>query len=351
MIRPEALLGLVLTACFSGFLMRGDTADAGLIPAKYDVLYNRSGDIWIMSQDGTNQRMLIAQGSHPVLSLDRDKIAFVAEDGGDSEIMVVNADGTGLANVSNHPAGDDIEPAWAPDGSHVIYSRDGEIYRTNVDGTGVVNPTNAPGTDRQPAYSQEGTQVAFRSNRDGNDEIYVMGPDGGGQTNISNHAGNDEHPAWSVLADRIAWESNRSGNPDIWVMEADGDNPQQLTNDAGNDREPAWAPGVRLLWTSLRSGAPEVWVMEVNGSNETQLTFDNDDSTDPSWTQLFAGDANCVGAIDAIDAALILQWNAGLLTHLACALDADVNQDGDVNAIDAALVLQFAAGLLNALPP
>lgn len=63
------------------------------------------------------------------------------------------------------------------------------------------------------------------------------------------------------------------------------------------------------------------------------------------------GDANCNDTADAIDAALMLQLNAGLLDSLACADNADVNGDGHVDSIDAALVLQFTAGLLDQLPP
>jgi alpha-tubulin suppressor-like RCC1 family protein len=56
------------------------------------------------------------------------------------------------------------------------------------------------------------------------------------------------------------------------------------------------------------------------------------------------GDANCDGILSSVDAALILQFTAGLLDDLPC--NGDANADGRVDAIDAALVLQFTAGLL-----
>ena len=62
------------------------------------------------------------------------------------------------------------------------------------------------------------------------------------------------------------------------------------------------------------------------------------------------GDVNGDGDVSAIDAALILQFNAGLLDSLRYPGSADVNVDGDINSIDAALVLQFTAGLLSTLP-
>ncbi|MCH7698553.1 MAG: proprotein convertase P-domain-containing protein [Chloroflexi bacterium] len=63
------------------------------------------------------------------------------------------------------------------------------------------------------------------------------------------------------------------------------------------------------------------------------------------------GDASCDDTVNAIDAAFILQFGAGLIGGLPCAGLADANQDGDVTSIDAALVLQFTAGLLGMLPP
>ncbi|MCH8995345.1 MAG: chromosome condensation regulator RCC1 [Chloroflexi bacterium] len=61
------------------------------------------------------------------------------------------------------------------------------------------------------------------------------------------------------------------------------------------------------------------------------------------------GDATCDGSVDSIDAAVVLQLDAGLLSSLACQDAADVNNDGAINAIDAALILQFVAGLLGSL--
>ncbi len=63
------------------------------------------------------------------------------------------------------------------------------------------------------------------------------------------------------------------------------------------------------------------------------------------------GDANCNDIVNALDAALILQFGAGLIGTLPCPTGADANADGFVNAIDGTLVLQLTAGLLASLPP
>ena len=62
-----------------------------------------------------------------------------------------------------------------------------------------------------------------------------------------------------------------------------------------------------------------------------------------------AGDVNCNGIVDSVDAALILQFSAALLGSLPCTDNADMNGDGIIDPLDAALILQFVAGLLNSL--
>ncbi len=59
------------------------------------------------------------------------------------------------------------------------------------------------------------------------------------------------------------------------------------------------------------------------------------------------GDADCDGDVDAIDAAYVLQFEAGLLHELACAENADADHDGTAGPIDAAIILQISAGLIS----
>jgi len=72
------------------------------------------------------------------------------------------------------------------------------------------------------------------------------------------------------------------------------------------------------------------------------------DTPEPTATPVpvVAGDANCDGTVNAIDATLVLQLSAGVVSSLECEGNADVNGDGAVTAVDATLILQFIAGLL-----
>src|SRR5436309_2843912 len=70
-------------------------------------------------------------------------------------------------------------------------------------------------------------KIVFASDRDGNNEIYVMDADGSHQTRLTNNPADDILPAWSPDGTKIAWSTNRLGgsNYEIFVMNADGSNP------------------------------------------------------------------------------------------------------------------------------
>ncbi len=76
------------------------------------------------------------------------------------------------------------------------------------------------------------------------------------------------------------------------------------------------------------------------------FTFEEESPSSEETT----GDANCNGMVSAVDAALVLQFSAGLSDSIPCAEGADVNGDGDITSVDAALILQFTAGLLDSFP-
>ena len=105
----------------------------------------------------------------------------------------MNTDGSGVINLTNHPAGDNF-PSWSPDGAQMAFvsSRDGnpDVYVMNADGTKVTRLTNLPGENRVISWSPDGATIAFE--RLGG--IYVMNADGSGVINLSN-LGPDSSPA------------------------------------------------------------------------------------------------------------------------------------------------------------
>ena len=127
------------------------------------------------------------------------RIAFSSERDGNTDISVMNADGSGVTRLTDHYA-DDTTPSWSPDGRRIAFSseRDGnaEISVMNADGSDAIRLTDHPSDDRSPAWSPDGRRIAFSSERDGNAEIYVMDADGSDSTRLTGHDADDRSPAW-----------------------------------------------------------------------------------------------------------------------------------------------------------
>ena len=79
--------------------------------------------------------------------------------------------------------------------------------------------TNDIPLDSDPAWSPDGSKIAFISSRDGAFEIYVMNADGSGQTRLTNGLADNAWPSWSPDGPKIAFFSNRDGNYEIYVMQ------------------------------------------------------------------------------------------------------------------------------------
>jgi WD40-like Beta Propeller Repeat len=129
-------------------------------------------------------------------------------------------------------------------------------------------------------------RIAYVTNRDGNEEIYSTRIDTYFQeTNLTNNAAADRSPAFSADGSHIAFVSDRSGRPDIWVMNWDGSNPHGVTSgDTGSsDSDPAWSPdGTRIVFASSRGGGSHLWIVSLADGGLSQLTTVA--GTSPSWS-------------------------------------------------------------------
>ena len=118
--------------------------------------------IYLMDADGTNQRRLTESEKpelEPAWSPDGTKIAFISSEGMLlSNIYIVNRDGTDLRPLTNEAVGFNENPVWSPDGTMLAFWSDRtgnhEIFIIKLNGTGLVNLTNHPAADENPSWSK-----------------------------------------------------------------------------------------------------------------------------------------------------------------------------------------------------
>jgi uncharacterized protein YjdB len=125
------------------------------------------------------------------------------------------------------------EPAFSPDGSRIAFvsSRFGqpEIYLIDADGTGVARLTNAPAADGAPSFTADGQAVLFHSQRTGHRQIFVQAITGSDAIQLTQEPAENFAPTASPDGELIAFVSNRDGNEDIWLMARDGSNQRNFT--------------------------------------------------------------------------------------------------------------------------
>jgi WD40 repeat protein len=156
-----------------------------------------------------------------------------------------------------------------------VSERDGnpEIYVVSADGRNTRRLTDQPALDGGPTWSPSGDQIAFYTARDGNMEIYLMDANGGSLQRLTDNPAADIEPAWSADGSQIAFVSDRDGNPEIYVMNADGSDPRRLTDNPAGDTSPAWSPsGGEIAFASRRSGTAELFLMQTDGSGVQQFS-------------------------------------------------------------------------------
>lgn len=237
-------------------------------------------------------------------------------DGFDSnELYVMGSDGGGQTRLTENETGEG-PPSWSPDGEELLYARRRvpgkdpfELALLRADGTGDRPVVEIDGYG-SGVFSPDGTRIAFTECAPEGDEldceIWVAAADGSDRRLLVDSPGRDSGPAWSPDGSKIAFASDRDRNGEcffhdcwghngeIYVMNADGSEQTRITHDPGDDSGPTWSPdGSRIAFAGLRDvdgavDAPEenyeIYVVDADGSDLRQLTDNTAWDVEPDWS-------------------------------------------------------------------
>lgn len=270
----------------------------GVAETKIAFISSRSGhkEVWTMDYDGAGQHQLTHLNSialSPRISPDRSRIAFSALARDSWQIQMYSLD-LGRSVAFPHFGGDNFSPAWSSDGTKVAFSssmHEGapEIYIGDASGGGAHRLSTGRG-DVSPVFNPKTNgQIAFVSGRTGLPQIYIMDADGSNVQRVTDQ-GYAVSPSWSPngLLLAFSWIRNYGpgvlGGADIYLMDVASRQIVQLTHDGGRNDFPSWSPdGRHLVFQSNRSGSEQVWSMLADGTHQQQLTREGK-NTQPNWS-------------------------------------------------------------------
>ncbi len=187
--------------------------------------------------------------------------------------------------ITTDPANDSY-PAWSPEGTHIAFvsnrSGNDDIWVIRLSDGELTQITTHPDADTQPDWSPDGERIAFRSWRGGSSDIWVIRLSDGELTQVTNLPGGEYIPAWSPDGSRIAfWE-----NVDICVVRLSDGAVTNITDyPSASDTHPTWSPdGSQLAFRSDRGGDTNIWRIRLSDGTLTQVTTSLDEEGGPHWS-------------------------------------------------------------------
>jgi eukaryotic-like serine/threonine-protein kinase len=222
---------------------------------------------------------MIGGGEDPQIAFASDRINNTLQ------IFLMNANGDNQHPITNQQDGA-CQPAWSPDGSQIAFIspcninnrkqdqyKGAQIYIMNTDGSNLhlIPISPSPEGDYDPAWSPDGKKIAFTSLRTGISHIFVVNLDGCQDTGncdnqeLSNTHYADKHPAWSPDGSQIAF-IRQLYYSQVWIMSANGKTSEQFRSQSVSDNDlwPAWSPdGVYLFISQMELTPSAPWLIRI----------------------------------------------------------------------------------------
>ncbi|MDM7993843.1 MAG: hypothetical protein QUS11_11100 [Candidatus Fermentibacter sp.] len=290
---------------FSGLLITSHDADAGIsarieesgsrlritadVTAGGEVLLTReytasSNDLYTMVHALADDAVFALTGENGIASC---RIAFVLR----------TSDGYSLACRGFDPRGYSAllrdtsvitTPAWSPDGSTIAFtsfrSDNGDLYAYDVAEARARRLLSRQGLNTTPCWTPDGASIAISASAEGNAEIFLYSTGSGSVSRLTARSSIETSPAVSPTGQQVAFTSDRAGSPQIYVMDITGSGAARLNYAHGYCDSPAWSPrGDQIAYAARAGGAIHIFVCRADGSEVRQVTFEGSLNEDPAW--------------------------------------------------------------------
>ncbi|MBI2812371.1 MAG: Tol-Pal system protein TolB [Candidatus Melainabacteria bacterium] len=204
---------------------------------------------------GEGRRLIDLRGNQllPTISLQRDKIAFICDAGGRTDLFM---------QPLNPETGEVGKPVQ-------LYS-----YPRS--------------TQASPTFSPDGSKIAFVSDKDGGMRIYII-PASASEKRanaqmISKQNRENSCPAWSPDGTKLAYSAKSNGIRQVWIYEFATGEEWQLTTGSGNKENPYWAPDSKhLVFNSTDATSSELFIVNLNQPEAVKISRGPGKKHYPTW--------------------------------------------------------------------
>jgi TolB protein len=137
-----------------------------------------------------------------------------------------------------------------------------------------------------PAWSPEGSKIAYVSFEKNHPGIYVQEIASGQRRLVTDYPGINGAPSWSPDGTKLAFVLSKGGAPNVYTLDISSNSLVQRTTGNGSiDTEPSWSPdGKSIIFTSSRSGGPQIYRVDLATGAISRMTFDGNYNASGSFT-------------------------------------------------------------------